>query len=59
MIYIYICIVLWYHQIIHFSRIFPYEPSILGYPHSRKPPCVIAKGNGSKYFPLEATYSKS
>ena len=27
-----------YPQIIPFNRIFPYKPSIIGYPHFRKPP---------------------
>ena len=31
----------WYPQIIHFIRVFPYEPSILGYHHFRKPPCSL------------------
>ena len=31
----------WYPQIIHFNGIFPYKPSIFGYPHLWKPQYII------------------
>ena len=33
----------WYPQIIHFSRVFHYKPSILGYPYFWKHPCGTQK----------------
>ena len=32
--------------IIHFNRMFPYKPSIFGYPHFRKPPYVAVLSKG-------------
>ena len=38
---IYVCFLKWwYPQIIQFSRVFHYKPSILGYHHFRKPPYI-------------------
>ena len=39
----------WCPKIFHFSRMFYFKPSILGYPHSRKPPFE----NGFDFFDLE------
>ena len=37
----------WYPQIIHFNRVFHYEPSILGYPYFWKHPDVFFVGSFS------------
>ena len=36
--YLILCYMVGYPEIIHFNRIFPYKPSLLGYPHFWKPP---------------------
>ena len=37
----------WYHQIIHFNRVFRYKPSILGYPYFWKHPYRLVGGGNS------------
>ena len=39
-----------YPQIINFNRIFLYKPSVLGYPHSWKPPCGKTTMNEVFFF---------
>ena len=35
----------WYPRIIHFNRVFHYNPSILGYPYFWKPPVEVGRWN--------------
>ena len=43
-----------YPQIIHFSGIFPYKPTILGYPHLRKPPSSFKRTRYRFYIPFSS-----